>query len=119
MLAVASQAGSRRPILQFSAVAITLILGGCGDGSVHPFGKPDGQLAGSPPPSEDYARAGPGAERQIDYETLYGSNRSAQISEAVSEQSIDAARAAPEPKAPVADSKLNIRQKIAAVAVPP
>jgi hypothetical protein len=40
------------------------------------------QVGGLPPPRENYAMAGPGAEHEIDYETVYGPGRAAPVSAA-------------------------------------
>jgi hypothetical protein len=96
--------------LRFAAPAILLILGGCGEGGLQPFGKPEGQLGSLPPPSDNYMTAGPGADREIDYETVYGPNRGAPVA--------DAAAAAHTPVGQTADAESS-RPKIAAIAVPP
>lgn len=53
------------------------------------------QTNGLVPPSDTYARAGPNAEKELDYETLYG-NRSSQINSAPK-----LATAEPQPDSPV------------------
>jgi hypothetical protein len=103
--------------LEYSPALLLLIIGGCGDGTVHPFSKPEGQLAAFPPPAENYTTAGPGAEYEIDYETLYGPNRSAPTTEAAASQRAATAMAGDQSNVPAAGTGEN-RHPISAVAVP-
>jgi hypothetical protein len=91
------------------AIAIFLILSACAEGGLQPFGKPEGQSGSLPPPSENYVAAGPGADREIDYETVYGPNRGVSVAETATVHAPAGQTADPE----------TTRHKIAAVAVPP
>jgi hypothetical protein len=63
------------PMLRLAAYVGLIVLVGCTEGSDHPFRKVEGQSEVLRPPDENYIAAGPGAEREIDYETLYGPGR--------------------------------------------
>jgi hypothetical protein len=65
---------------------MTLVMGGCTDGSSHPFGAEGQRGEVVPLPADYYSRASSTADREIDYETLYGPGRSSPPEEATSNQ---------------------------------
>jgi len=78
------------------------------------------QLGGLPPPPEDYAMAGPDAEHEIDYETLYGPGKAIPVSAAAGDAPrMSGIPAAPEdsPASRGSDGEAAGRHTIRAVAV--